>query len=75
MLETKIWTNSNVQNPFSYLDYDNEKLSKEQILNFQKIYITNLKLYNGIKDKIYQKAKDKSKIKDNHEKEKVMSKQ
>lgn len=61
MFETKIWTNQNLKNKFPYLNYNLNKVSKEQLYKFQSAYLTSMKLYKGMAQKTFDRVKKENK--------------
>jgi len=64
LLQTRIWADKYITNPFPYLEPDITKISKEQLDYYKKTFYINMKKYENFKDKIYQQFKT-SKIEGN----------
>lgn len=59
MLETRIWADKYITNPFPYIEEDITKIPQGDLEQFKKTFYINLKKYEAFKDKIIENAKNR----------------
>ena len=55
MMESRVWSDKYIINPFPYIEKDIKKFSKEDLEHYKKTFYINLKKYESFKNKIYDK--------------------
>jgi hypothetical protein len=59
LLNTRVWADKYVTNPFPYIEKDITKISKEDLNTHKKTFFINLKKYEAFRDKILETIKQK----------------
>lgn len=62
LLNSRVWTDIYVTNPFPYIEQDITKIDKEDLDVYKKTFYINLKKYQAYRDKIYEGLRKKNKI-------------
>jgi hypothetical protein len=64
MLNTRVWADKYVVNPFAYIENDITKIEKSDLEFYKKTFFVNLKKYEAFRDKIIENCKQKRLEKD-----------
>lgn len=59
LLNTRIWADIYVTNPFPYIESDITKIPKEDLDTFKRTFYVNLKKYQAFRDKILESLRKK----------------
>jgi hypothetical protein len=59
LLNTRIWADRYITNPFPYIEKDITKIPKEDLESFKKTFFINLKKYEAFRDRILENIKQK----------------
>ena len=62
MMETRVWSEKFMVNPFPYIEKDIKNISKDDFEHYKKTFFINLKKYETFKNKIYEKHANTLKI-------------
>lgn len=65
LLNTRVWADRYITNPFPYIEQDITKIPKEDLNHYKKVFFLNLKKYEAFRDKIYENIKAKRLSQDN----------
>jgi hypothetical protein len=64
LLETRIWSEKYIVNPFPYIERDLKKMDKDAFDSYKKTFYVNLRKYETFKDKMYEKFGEVRRITD-----------
>jgi hypothetical protein len=71
MLDTRVWADKYITNPFPYIEQDITKISKEDFNIFKKTFFVNLKKYESFRDKIIEGTRKRKLENKNYETPKI----
>ena len=55
MMDTRLWSENYIVNPFQYIESDIKKFSEEEYDKYKKLFSRKLEIYDKLKNRVYEK--------------------